>query len=197
MKTLQTGPMTTLKRRVARFGLGLGLAATLALSAVMPALADGISGSVEITGGDLSLVTTPTTLSYSGVSLDGTNQTATATLALTVRDDTGSHAGWHLSISGATLTGGVTSATLAAPTITGVTPTTEAGQTGTYTQPSSLSQVSYPYTVPTSAATFYKADADTGVGRFAISTAFSLSIPANATADTYTSAIVVSVDSAP
>lgn len=39
MKTVQTRPLTTLKQRATRFGLGLGLAATLALGAALPALA--------------------------------------------------------------------------------------------------------------------------------------------------------------
>ena len=39
MKTVQMAPISTFKQRVARLGFGVALAATLALGAVMPALA--------------------------------------------------------------------------------------------------------------------------------------------------------------
>lgn len=191
--------MQTMKYRIRRATLAIGLAATLALAAVMPALASSGTGTANVTGGTLSETTTvaPTV----SVTLNGTDQVPTYTLAVGASDNTGTGAGWNLTITSTQFsTGGATPKTLAttASSVTGAT--SASNGTGTYTAPTN--GITYPLTVPAgttapAAVKFFNAAAGTGLGSFTITPTVGVSIPANAYAGTYTSTITLSIVSGP
>src|SRR5207253_2117558 len=101
------------------------------------------------------------------VTLNGTDQTPTYTLPITVTDTRGTGAGWNLTITSTTFsTGGGSPHTLAttASSITGVTATCAGG---TCTNPTN--SITYPLTVPAgstapAAVKAYNAAVNTGLG---------------------------------
>jgi hypothetical protein len=76
------------RRKVAAFGSALVFSA-LAFGAPLAAGAADTSATATITGGNLTFNAVPATAGL-GVTLDGTDQTATTTNAMDVWDDTGS-----------------------------------------------------------------------------------------------------------
>lgn len=77
----------------------LAASALLALTSVMPVMAQEVTtGTVEITGGNLSIV--PQAITFEGVTLSGAAQSGIAgsTTAWTVTDPTGTGAGWTVTI---------------------------------------------------------------------------------------------------
>ncbi len=208
MKTLQTGPMTTLKQRATRFGIGLGLAATLALSAVMPALAATGSpapaaGSVAVTSGDLTVsILANTTATFlngaSAVALDGTAKTATSSLAITLDDATGSGLGWQLQMT-TTQFQGVGSTTHKLPaTALSITGGSVAAVANTNSQDPTDGVTITSQPVPASSTSaFISAAANKGMGSYTVTPTLSVAIPASTYADTYTSDVTVTVASGP
>ena len=203
MKSVQMAPMTTLKQRATRFGLGLGLAATLALSAVMPALAapDPAAGTLGIEGASNVAYTFPQSLALTDsvtsnpISLlDGKDHIATGQVVIGVTDYTGSHAGWGLQISSAGFKKDGVGTALAGFAITGVTDAHATSDTGSYTNP--VNDI-LPGNVPTSASPFYTANPGTGVGKFDLTTTFTLPVPATTLAGTYTATIMIDTTDAP
>lgn len=76
----------------------LAIFAVLALMAGATVAVYAEDGTVSVTGGTLAV--TPANVSLSGVTLDGTDQTTTATSnAWTAEDATGTGAGWNLTIT--------------------------------------------------------------------------------------------------
>lgn len=184
------------KRRLTRLTAGLSLAAALALGFVVPALADTVTGSATITGGQLTEVASggPTF----SATLDGTDQTATSSFNVDVVDATGTGSGWKLQIAMdqfATADAEPHTLPLDATSVTNVT----AASSGTSTAP--VNSVTYPLVVPAGAsatpATLFSADANTGMGSFTLTPDLSVSIPANSYAGTYTSTITLSIVSGP
>lgn len=196
MKTMQTAPMTTLKQHIARLTIGLGLAATLALGAVMPTLAasEPVTGTAKVTGAPDVVFTVPSTLAMSLVALnDGTDKDSTGSLVIGVVDYRGNGNGWKLQISstGFMRSGDVSPLAGFAVTSTdlidnSVGESTAPDNTGT-TLP----------TVSTTASTFYKAAANSGLGDFTITTGFTLPVPANTLAGDYSAAVTIDTSNAP
>jgi hypothetical protein len=155
-----------------------------------------ITGSVTVTGGSLSMGT-PTDPSFTGVTLDGTNKTTTATSTIDVKDLTGSGAGWNLQVTSTTFTDGSHDLSDTATTITGVTAVCDAG-----TCTDATNGISYVLTVPAAgtapaAVKFFNAAVNTGMGDFTITPTFEMAIPADTFAGTYNSTMTVSIASAP
>jgi len=178
-------------------------------------LDSGITPAVSLTG-SLTL-TSPSSLTWTDT-LNGSNQTAvdstTADQQFSVSDQSGSGAGWHITVSGTTftngshtlpnagtfvLTGSLSSITATtAPTATCVTSCTPPTDTTTY--PVAITTAT---TSPTP-ATVYDVSAGSGIGPVTLGghTAANplgwwTNIPANARAGSYTSTVTVEVVSGP
>lgn len=176
------------------------------------------TGTLTLTGGNLSL-TAPSTLGWSstitGVDLSLYDPTA-ADQGYTVSDDTGTGAGWHVTLSATTFAngthylpdattfstnGGTTSATAStAPTALCVASSNCTLPTNTTTYPVAVTTA---LTSPT-AVTVYDTSANTGMGNIQIGgtgatnvVGWWLKVPASAYAGAYTSTLTFSVISAP
>lgn len=200
--------MYGISTRIKRFGLGLGLAATMALSAVMPTLA--ADGTVTITGGTLAFGTAPVVNAATGVNLTGLDTSTPYTINLDVNDPTGTGAGWNVTMTSTTFAGpptGTTEKNIGKSLATNAStiaarPATTCYSGSTCTLATDGTVVSYPYTVPAGTAAptatkMYSAAASTGLGRMTFSPSVSIAIPANTYAGTYTSTVTLSLVSAP
>jgi hypothetical protein len=199
----------SLKHRIARFGLGLGLAATMALGAVVPALAD--EGSLTITGGTLTLES-KSVGAATGVALNGLDKTTTYTIDLDVNDPTGTGAGGNVTMTSTTFKGPAVTGTgdpeNAGKNLPGAgswissRPTTACNGGSTCTVATDGAVVSYQYNVPASgtaptATKMYSAAVDSGLGRMDIEATVTVDVPANTYAGVYTSTITLALVSAP
>jgi hypothetical protein len=149
-----------------------------------------------IGAGTLS-VSVPTTISFSD-SLNGLDQTASAVLAVDVRDATGSGNGWSLTATSTQFTSG--SNTLPTNSVT-VTSAAEACDSGATCALASNS-IPYPYSLPSgsgppSASKLFDAAASTGMGDQTVTPTFVLAIPASTAQGTYTSTWTISAVSGP
>lgn len=148
-------------------------------------------------GGSLSL-SSASSASFPAFTLDGANQTATTTLALTPDDETASNAGWNITGTSTTLTnaGGKTLPT----TSTQVTAASASAATGNCSLPTN--SIGYPVTLPAgssppTAVKVYNAAASTGSGPTNVTLTFKLSLPANSFNGTYTSTWTFAIVSGP
>jgi putative surface cell wall-binding protein len=178
----------------------VGLLASIAASvAAVGAAADTGLVTGTLAAGTLS-ESTSATPTFS-VTLNGTDQTANYTLPITLIDSRGSGAGWNLTVTSTQFsTGGGSPNTLptSASTITGVASICNAGSSCT----NPTNAVSYPLglpagSTPPTAAKFFNAAANTGMGKFTITPTVQVSVPANAFAGTYTSTVTLAVVSGP
>jgi hypothetical protein len=173
----------------------------LLLALVVPGFAQSdVTGSLEITGGSLSLNSVDNPL-FTGFTLDGTVKTLVDAIDIDVKDLRGSGAGWNLAVTSTTFTNG-SSKTLptTALSITGVAAACDVA--GTCTDPTNnvsyVSGLAVPAdAIAPAAVKFFNAAADTGLGDFTISPTFSLIVPATAYAGTYTSTITLTVANLP
>jgi len=168
--------------------------------AVLPAAAAGAAtATATFTAGSLAFVSAPPNVSFTAT-LNGLNQTVTATQALDVSDATGSGAGWSLSATSTTFAtgGGPTLATNATTIASGPTRACDAGSTCVL----ATNSVSYPYTLPAAgsaptATKMYNAAVNTGEGNQTVTATWSLTLPATTPPGTYTSTWTISLASGP
>ena len=207
MKTMQTGPVTTLKQRVARLTVGLGLAAMMAFGAAMPTLAAEGDTGFTVTGSSLALVSV-TESTGAAVTLSGLDQTSNFNVGLTINDPSGTGAGWKVTATSTTFeiaTGPNAGKKLAAGASTVQTPTSVAcfaGSSCTAAEPTvtfgSLVIPSGEAGSPPTAATVYNADAETGLGKMSATLPVQVSLLAGTTfAGTYNSTLTLALVSAP
>ena len=187
--------MQSLKNRIKHFGLGISLATTLAVGAVVPAFADDVTGSVDITGGSLTMAATDAPAL--AATLTGASQTVSDTFDIDVNDATGSGAGWSLSITSTTLSTGSQELSTSAASLSGVSVVCD---TGACTDPTNSN--AYPLTVPADATApaaveFFDADVNTGLGDFTVTPTYEVSLPADAYAGTYNSTITITIATGP
>lgn len=176
------------------------------VAAAMLALADAASAATSasvtatgtVTGASALSLATTASPTFSDT-LDGTDQTASYTIPMTVIDATGTGAGWNTTITSTlfSTSGGKTLAA-SASSISGVTSTCVAG--GTCTSPTN--SISYSLGVPAAATApaavkLFNAAANTGMGRFTITPTVEVAIPGNSYAGSYTSTVTVAVVSGP
>ena len=173
------------------------LVAVLTLAIAVPGFADDITGSATVTGGTLNM-SAGDNPAFPETILNGTDQTQSDSINISVSDLTGTGSGWNLQITSTTFANG-TGRTLAnnAISITGASATCTSG---TCTDPTN--GTGYPLTVPadTTAPTaikFFSAAADTGMGQFTVSPSLQLSIPADTFAGTYNSTVTITSSSGP
>ena len=191
--------MRALTSRGGRIGLALlGGGAALMASAV-PAGAS-TSATASITAGSLSLVSSPATVSFADT-LNGTNQTVTASQAFDVGDATGSGTGWNITATSTTFsTAGNTHSLSTSATQVATTPTVACDASVTCT--TATNSITYPYVLPAgstapTATKLWDAAANTGMGNQTVTSTFTLAIPANTYAGSYTSTWTYSLVSAP
>jgi hypothetical protein len=161
-----------------------------------PVATSTTGASTYVTPGPLSMDLTPVT-QPTAITLNGTDQTETFSLPIVVNDDTGSGAGWDLTLSLTTFTN--SGHTLAADVAEVSSQPTATCNSGTCTA-ASVSGISYPLVLTADGSTtskFFNAVANTGMGNFTVTTPFSVTIPANAYAGTYSSTFTVSITSGP
>ena len=152
---------------------------------------------VQCKSGSLTL-TSPSSVAFIGVTLNGNDKTTTASAALTPSDMSGNAAGWNVQATSTTFTNaaGKTLPT----TATSVTAATAAAATGNCDLPTNA--VGYPLTLPAGATAptavkVYNAAANTGGGPLTVTLSFQLSIPASAYSGSYTSTWTFTIASGP
>jgi hypothetical protein len=171
----------------------------VALTATASALASNVTATATVNAGTLTLSTSATP--SVSVTLDGTDQTPSYTLPMTVNDYTGSGNGWNATITSTQFTTGGGSPHLlstSASTATGVSSSCNGG--ATCTVPSN--SITYPLSVPAgsgppTAVKLFNAAASSGMGGFTVTPTVQVAIPANTYAGTYTSTVTVAVVSGP
>ena len=117
-----------------------------------------------------------------------------------MQDTRGTGAGWNLTMTSTTFsTGGGSPKTLAtnASSLTGVT---SSCASGTCTNPSNAQ--TYPIAVPAAASAptavkFFNTTANNGMGQFTVTPTFSVAVPQNTFAGTYSSTVTLSVVTGP
>lgn len=158
------------------------------------------TGTVTVTGGSLSV--TPANVTLSGVTLDGTDKTATSASgsnSWSAADARGTGAGWNLTIASTDFTGGTPTRTIDISAadqefkiqlLAGNIVVT-AGNTDPVSQVTSLTSIG------DATLKFVSAAVDTGMGTYAINPNFELEVPAETYAETYTATITISAVSGP
>jgi hypothetical protein len=175
--------------------VGLGVLA-LVLAAV--AVANTVTATATVTGAGALSLSNGATASISDT-LDGTDQSVSYSLPLTMNDLRGSGAGWNLTMTSTTFNDGA-GHTLAtnASSLASATSSCTAG--GTCTNPTN--SISYPLTVPAAATApaavkVFNAGANTGMGRFTVTPSINVSIPGNSYAGSYASTLTIAAVSGP
>lgn len=179
----------------------LGFLAILLLTlggTVVAAFADSsTSATVAVNAGQLS-ESGPSNVQATPITLNGTDQTTSYEIPLTVTDATGSGAGWHMTIKteSAQFTDSATSHSFT-PGSYQVTGTLTACQAkSTCTAP--IITGTDPVSIGTSANVFYDVSANTGLGSFSVTPAISFVVPANTLADSsYSNTVDIAIVAGP
>jgi WxL domain surface cell wall-binding len=156
------------------------------------------SASASVAAGPFAFVTGPTSVSFSDT-LSGVDQITGATQTIDVGDATGSGTGWNVTATSTTFSGGGHTLPTDATTV-GVEPTVACDASTTCSTASD--SVSFPYSLPAgttapSATELFNAAADTGMGDQTITPSWTLAIPADTYAGSYTSTWTLSLVSGP
>lgn len=191
--------ITRLRRRGIAFALTAAatIGATTMLAAT-PAQAATATATATLSGGSLMFLTPPPDVSFAAT-LNGTNQTPTATQPLDVGDGRGSGAGWNITATSTTfIAGALTLATTATTIASAPSPACDSGSTCTLAS----TNVSFPYTLPAAtvaptATKMFNAPLNTGMGNETVTPTWTLSVPASTIAGTYTSTWTLSLTSGP
>lgn len=175
--------------------IGIGLAALILVSA---AIAGTITATATVTGAGSLALSNGATASMSDT-LDGTDQTVSYTVPLTLTDARGTGAGWNLTLTSTTFNDGAThTLSTSASTIASVAMTCVAGGTCT----NATNAITYPVTIPAAASApaavkVFNSAATTGLGRFTITPTVNVAIPGNSYAGSYSSTLTVAAVSGP
>jgi len=144
-------------------------------------------------GGSLT-GTPPGTVTFNGLTLNGLDQSTTASGSDTVSDMTGSGSGWNLAITSTQFNDG--SGHTLPTNATTVTGASGAAATGNCTVPTN--SIGHPVTVPAgpgppTAVKIFDAAANTGGGPASVTVNFQVAVPAYAHATTYSSTWTLTV----
>ncbi len=175
------------------------LGACCALLACAP-MAGAVSATATVSAGALGFVSAPPNVTFNDT-LNGLNQTATATQAVNVSDATGSGAGWNLTATSTTFSHATHTLGTAATTVTAA-PKVACDAGVTCVKATKTALVTYPYTLPAGATAptatrFFNAAAKKGMGDQTITPTWTLAVPANAYSGAYTSTWTISIVSGP
>ncbi len=178
-------------------------AAAVAVSSLLLAAAPAFAtnASETLNAGTLGFATTPGSVTFPATTLNGQDKNVNASQPLDIGDATGSGAGWNVTATSTLFKSGSYSLPVGATTISSSpgTPTCDAGVTCTV---AGATNVSYPYSLPAAstaptATKMFNAPAGTGMGDQTISPTWTLAIPGNAYAGSYTSTWTLSLVSGP
>jgi len=189
-----TGKRMTWTRKIVNIGLAALTTGALLVASVGSALAGTVTTTSGVVGGALTMSNGAT--ASLNTTLNGLDLVVSGDLgALTVADATGSGQGWNLTVTGTSFTANGKALPNDALTITGITVVKNAGKVPANT-------IGYPVAVPLGASAptavkFFSASADSGMGKFTITPAVALSVPAETYAGSYSSTITLSVVAGP
>jgi hypothetical protein len=177
-------------------------AAAVAVGLLIAAAPAGATTASEtLTAGTLGFGTTPGSVTFPATTLNGQDKTVTASQPLDIADATGSGAGWNITATSTLFKSGTNSLPAGATTISSSpgAPTCDTGATCTV---GGATTVAFPYSLPAAATAptatkMVNAPAGTGMGDQTISPTWTLAIPANAYAGSYTSTWTLSLVSGP
>ena len=175
----------------------LALVAVLSLAITTPSFADAVTGSATVTAGTLDMATADNP-AFAETTLNGTDQTQTDSIDISVNDFTGSGDGWNLQITSTTFTN-LTADTLPTTALI-IESAAVVCDSGTCTDPTN--GIGYSFVVPAdtvapAAGKFFNAAVNTGMGDFTVTPTFKLAIPADTYAGAYSSTVTITVSSAP
>jgi len=173
----------------------LPLVVVLATAAV--ATAASITTTATVTGtGSVSLAA-GATASFSDT-LDGTDQTVTYQIPLTVIDARGTGGGWNMTVTSTQFNTGSHTLSTSASSITSIASACNAGSTCTNPTNAVTVPIAVQAAVSAPAAVkFFNSAANTGLGRFDITPTINVAIPGNAYAGTYTSTVTIAAATGP
>ena len=169
----------------------LGALGVLALTAATAAIAGNITATATLSGTAGVSLGLPGNPSVSDT-LDGTDQTVTYAPVLSVVDARGSGGGWNMTISATSFSDG-SGHSLAPGSVSSVAQACHLGSSCT----AATNAIGYPLLVNGSAAKFFNAAANTGLGKVDVTPSVDVSIPGNAFAGTYTSTVTLAVATGP
>ena len=164
----------------------------MALVAATAALAGTLTATATVSGTAGVSLNLPSNPSISDT-LDGTDQTVSYAPVLGVVDARGSGAGWNLQISATNFSDGA-GHTLAPGTVTAAVQACHAASTCTA---ATNSGITLPLTITGTAAKFFNAAANTGLGKVDVTPTIQVAIPGNAFAGTYTSTVTLAAATGP
>ena len=164
----------------------------LALTTAAAALAGTMTATATVSGAAGISLNLPSGPSLTNT-LDGTDQTVNYAPLLDVADARGTGAGWNLSISATTFSDG-SGHTLAPGQVSSVSAACKAGSTCTA---ASSSGITYPLTISGTAAKFFNAAVNSGLGKVDVTPSVDVVIPGNAFAGTYTSTVTLAAATGP
>jgi hypothetical protein len=173
----------------------LPLLVVLATAAV--ATANNITTTATVTGTGAVSVASGATASFSDT-LDGTDQTVSYQIPLTVIDARGTGGGWNMTVTSTQFTTGTRTLATTASSITSLAAACNAGSTCT----NPTNAITLPIAVPAAASApvavkFFNSAATTGMGSFTVTPTISVVIPGNAYAGSYASTVTVAVAAGP
>jgi hypothetical protein len=165
--------------------------AAVALAAATAALAGTLTTTATISGAAGMSMSLPAGPSMTDT-LDGTDHVVAWSALLGIVDARGSGAGWNLTLSATTFSDGA-GHTLAPGSVSVVSSACVAGNACT----AATNSVTYPITISGTAAKFFNASANTGLGKVNVTPSVDVAIPGNAFAGTYTSTVTLAAVSGP
>ena len=169
----------------------IGLVA-VALVASAVAAASTLTATATVSGTAGVSLNLPSNPSISDT-LDGTDQTVSYAPVLGVVDARGTGAGWNLTISSTTFSDG-SGHTLAAGSVASAAQACHAGSSCTA---ATNSGITLPLTLSGTAAKFFNAAANTGLGKVDVTPTVNVSIPGNSYAGTYTATVTLAAATGP
>lgn len=157
------------------------------------ALADSVTGTATVQGGSFAYGASDAP-DFGTATVGSTDQTLTDDILVTVDDPTGTGQGWNVDIAADQFSDG-SGHTLPADALS-VTAVSAAATSQSAVAPDN-SASSYPITVNTTAANFFDAADNTGMGSFDLTTSLELVVPATTYAGTYTSNVTITAAATP
>ena len=166
--------------------------AAVALVTATAALAGTLTATATVSGTAGVSLNLPSNPSVSDT-LDGTDQTVSYAPVLGVVDARGSGAGWNLQISATTFSDGA-GHTLAPGTVSAAA---QACHSGSSCTAATNAGITLPLTISGTAAKFFNAAANTGLGKLDVTPTVQVAIPGNTFAGTYTSTVTLAAATGP
>lgn len=170
----------------------ISVVAAVALVTATAALAGTLTATATVSGTAGVSLNLPSNPSISDT-LDGTDQTVSYAPVLGVVDARGSGAGWNLQISATTFSDGA-GHTLAPGTVSAAA---QACHSGSSCTAATNSGITLPLTITGTAAKFFNAAANTGLGKVDVTPTVQVAIPGNTFAGTYTSTVTLAAATGP